>query len=90
MARQNVQTSEVWSTSEVSDSMISTKRPNIMPISGPSSFVPTLNLFLPHWVDVNLALGGGGPLVLEDGTTIAILTGYRAGDAGNFMWSTGK
>ena len=48
-----------------------------MPISGPSSFVPTLNLFIPHWVDVNLALGAGGPLVLEDGTTIAILTGYR-------------
>jgi hypothetical protein len=48
-----------------------------MPISGPSSFVPTLNLFIPHWVDVNLALGGGGPLVLEDGTTIAILTGFR-------------
>jgi hypothetical protein len=48
-----------------------------MPISGPSSFVPTLNLFIPHYVDVNLALGAGGPLVLEDGTTIAIMTGYR-------------
>lgn len=48
-----------------------------MPISGPSSYVPTLNLFIPHWVDVNLALGAGGPLVLEDGTTIAGLTGYR-------------
>jgi len=48
-----------------------------MPISGPSSFVPTLNLFIPHWVDVNLALGAAGPLVLEDGTTIVILTGYR-------------
>jgi len=46
-----------------------------MAISGPSSFVPTLNLFIPHWVDVNLILGT--PLVLEDGTTIAILTGYR-------------
>jgi len=48
-----------------------------MPISGPSSYVPTLNLFIPHWVDVNLALGAAGPLVLEDGTTIAMLTGYR-------------
>lgn len=48
-----------------------------MPITGPSSYVPTLNLFIPHWVDVNLALGAGGPLILEDGTTIAILTGYR-------------
>jgi len=46
-----------------------------MAISGPSSFVPTLNLFIPHWVDVNLILGT--PLVLEDGTTIAILTQYR-------------
>ena len=48
-----------------------------MPISGPSTYVPTLNLFIPHWIDVNLVLGAGGPLVLEDGTTIAILTGYR-------------
>ena len=48
-----------------------------MPISGPSSYVPTLNLFIPHWVDANLALGAGGPLILEDGTTIEILIGYR-------------
>jgi len=48
-----------------------------MPISGPSSFVPTLNEFIGHWTDVNLILAGAGPLVLQDGTTIAILTGYR-------------
>ena len=48
-----------------------------MPISGPSSYVPTLNIFIPHWIDVNLILAAGGPLVLEDGTTISIMTGYR-------------
>jgi len=48
-----------------------------MPISGPTSYVPTLNQFIPHWTSVNLVLGAGGPLVLEDGTTLAILTGYR-------------
>ena len=46
-----------------------------MPITGPTSFVPTLNLFIPHWVDVNSALGTD--LVLEDGTTITVMTGYR-------------
>jgi len=39
--------------------------------------VPTLNEFIGHWTDVNLILAGAGPLVLQDGTTIAILTGYR-------------
>jgi len=48
-----------------------------MPLAGPSSYVPTINEFLAHWVQVNTALGGGGPLVLSDGTTLAILTGYR-------------
>jgi hypothetical protein len=48
-----------------------------MPISGPSSFVPTLNEFIGHWTDVDLILAGAGPLVLQDGTTIAIFTGYR-------------
>jgi hypothetical protein len=48
-----------------------------MPISGPASYVPTIDLFLPHWAEVNLALGGGGPLVLMSGGTLLILTGYR-------------
>ncbi len=46
-----------------------------MPITGPTSFVPTLNLFIPHWVDVDAVLGIA--LGLEDGTTLAILIGYR-------------
>ena len=37
-----------------------------MPISGASSFIPTLNEFLPHWEQVNTALGAGGPLVLRN------------------------
>ena len=48
-----------------------------MALTGPSSYVPTINEFLAHWLQVNTALGGGGPLVLSDGTTLAILTGYR-------------
>ena len=37
-----------------------------MPISGASSFVPTINEFLPSWDLVNTALGAGGPLVLRN------------------------
>ncbi len=37
-----------------------------MPISGASSYIPTLNDFLPHWEQVNTALGAGGPLVLRN------------------------
>ena len=48
-----------------------------MAITGPSSFVPTVNEFLAHWLQVNTFLGAGGPFVLSDGTTIIILTGYR-------------
>jgi len=48
-----------------------------MAITGPSSFVPTVNEFLAHWLQTNTFLGAGGPLVLGDGTTIIILTGYR-------------
>jgi len=42
-----------------------------MPLAGPSSYVPTINEFLAHWLQVNTALGAGGPLVLSDGTTLA-------------------
>ena len=48
-----------------------------MPISGPSSYPPTIAQFVAHWNDVNTALGGGGPLVLPDGTTVAQLSAYR-------------
>lgn len=37
-----------------------------MPISGASSYVPTLNQFLPHWDQVNTSLGAGGPLLLRN------------------------
>ena len=48
-----------------------------MPINGPSSFVPTLNEFIPHWDAANTALGAGGPLVLPGGTTQANLVSNR-------------
>ena len=48
-----------------------------MPITGPSSFVPTINQFVPHWISVNTALGPAGPLVAEGGGTVGILTGQR-------------
>ena len=37
-----------------------------MPISGASSYIPTLNDFLPHWDLVNTTLGVAGPLVLRN------------------------
>lgn len=37
-----------------------------MPISGASSYLPTLNEFLPSWELVNATLGGGGPLLLRN------------------------
>jgi hypothetical protein len=48
-----------------------------MPISGPSSYVPTINEFLGHWTDVNTTLGGSGPLVLPGAIAIATLTTHR-------------
>ena len=48
-----------------------------MPISGSGSYVPTMNLFIPHWGDVNAALGASGPLVLPSGTAVADLTTLR-------------
>ena len=38
-----------------------------MPISGPASYLPTIELFLSHWDEVNTALGAGGPLMLPGG-----------------------
>lgn len=37
-----------------------------MPITGPGSFVPTINLFLPHWEQCNTSLGAGGPLTFRN------------------------
>lgn len=45
-----------------------------MAITGPASFPPTIALFLTHWDAVNTELGAGGPLVLPDGTTRALLS----------------
>ena len=45
-----------------------------MVISGPSSYPATISLFLTHWDAVNTELGAGGPLVLPDGTTRALLS----------------
>ncbi len=47
-----------------------------MAITGPSSFVPTVTEFLAHWGHTNTFLGSDGPLILGDGTAIAILSGY--------------
>lgn len=35
-----------------------------MPINGPSSYIPTVDQFLIHWQEVNLALGSGGALLV--------------------------
>ena len=48
-----------------------------MPISGPTSYVPTINGFISHWEQVNLLLGLASPLVLPGGIAIATMTGYR-------------
>lgn len=37
-----------------------------MPITGPGSYVATINLFLPHWEQCNLSLGADGPLLLRN------------------------
>lgn len=48
-----------------------------MPISGPSSFVPTTEEFLSHYALVNQALGVGNELVLPTGTDEAGLTAKK-------------
>ena len=37
-----------------------------MPISGPSSYIPTTNEFIAHYELVNIALGVGGPMLLTN------------------------
>lgn len=48
-----------------------------MPFSGPSSYLPTIDEFIQHWTDVNLALGLP-PLVLPGPYALANLTADRA------------
>lgn len=47
-----------------------------MPISGPSSYPPTVEEFLSHWDSANTLTGSGG-IVLEDGTTVGNLVTLR-------------
>ena len=49
-----------------------------MPVSGASSFVPTINDFLPSWELVNTALGAAGPLVLRNPNGASPATVNRA------------
>lgn len=49
-----------------------------MPISGPSSYSPTIAEFVAHWGTVNTALGSGGPLRVLDGVTLAALEAESA------------
>jgi hypothetical protein len=46
-----------------------------MPITGPSSYLPTIDLFLSHWESANAALGA---VVLENGADRASLLGLQA------------
>ena len=48
-----------------------------MPISGPSSYLPTTDEFLTHWASANAALGAGGPIELLAGVTAASLLVQR-------------
>ena len=45
-----------------------------MPISSIGSYVPTINSFVTHWSAANVALGAGGPLVLNGPVAIADLS----------------
>lgn len=47
-----------------------------MAITGPSSYVPTIGKFKPHWNQSNKELGENGPLVAENGITIEMLGSY--------------
>lgn len=56
-----------------------------MPVTGPGSYLSTMDDFLPHWEQVNLTLGAGGPLVVRNPNgpvpptlARAILEGWRA------------
>ena len=48
-----------------------------MPVTGPSSYVATIVLFLTHWNDTNDELGAGGPLILPGGTTRQMLSDWH-------------
>ena len=50
-----------------------------MPLSDNASYIPTINDFLPHWADVNVALPAPKPLILKTGLTRAGLVTLRDG-----------
>jgi hypothetical protein len=54
-----------------------TFNPHHMPITGPASYLPTVELFLNHWQQVNTALDSAGPLVLAGGRTHDALSAQR-------------
>lgn len=49
-----------------------------MPISGPSSYIPTLEEFLAHWDIADTTLGAGNEIVLPVGVTRATLLARQA------------
>lgn len=49
-----------------------------MPISGPSSYLPTTDLFIAHWSSANVTLGAAGPVTLADGVAVEDLMDLRA------------
>jgi hypothetical protein len=48
-----------------------------MPITGPSSYVPTTAEFVAHWTDANAELPALQPLLLSDGTDLASFSTAR-------------
>ncbi len=48
-----------------------------MPITGPTSFLPTSDEFITHWGLANTALGAGNEIVLIGGITLAMLVTKR-------------
>ena len=50
-----------------------------MPITGPSSYVPTTQAFFEHWTGANAALPPTQPLVLEDGSDVGSFLSLRDG-----------
>ena len=49
-----------------------------MPITGPSSYLETIDEFLQHWADGDAELGAGNEIVFADGTNRAMLVTKRA------------
>ena len=48
-----------------------------MPISSPSSYLPTADEFIAHWTGANAELGAAGPILLAGGMSLASFTALR-------------